>query len=41
MNTYLSVRRKEARREEREYSGDEMPYLPEAPAGTPIPRRRP
>jgi hypothetical protein len=41
VNTCLSVRRKEARREEREYSGDEMPYLPEAPAGTPIPRRRP
>jgi hypothetical protein len=28
VNTCLSVRRKEARREEREYSGDEMPYLP-------------
>ena len=41
VNTCLSVRRKEARREEREYSGDEMPYLPEAPAGTPIPRLRP
>jgi RNA polymerase sigma-70 factor, ECF subfamily len=33
VNTCLSARRKEARREEREYSGDEMPYLPEPPGG--------
>jgi RNA polymerase sigma-70 factor (ECF subfamily) len=34
MNTCLSVRQKEARREEREYGGgDEMPYLPEPPGG--------
>jgi RNA polymerase sigma-70 factor, ECF subfamily len=33
VNTCLSVRQKEARREEREYSGDEMPYLPEPPGG--------
>jgi RNA polymerase sigma-70 factor, ECF subfamily len=33
VNTCLSVRQKEARREEREYSGDEMPYLPEPPEG--------
>jgi RNA polymerase sigma-70 factor (ECF subfamily) len=30
MNTCLSIRQKEARRERREYSGDEMPYLPES-----------
>jgi RNA polymerase sigma-70 factor, ECF subfamily len=29
VNTCLSVRRKESRRREREYSGDEMPFLPE------------
>ena len=29
VNTCLSVRRKESRRGEREYSGDEMPFLPE------------
>ncbi len=33
MNTCLSVRQREARREEREYSGDEMPYLPEPSGG--------
>ena len=33
MNTCLSVRQKEGRREEREYGGDEMPYLPEPPGG--------
>jgi RNA polymerase sigma-70 factor (ECF subfamily) len=33
VNTCLSVRQKEARREEREYDGDEMPYLPEPPGG--------
>ena len=33
VNTCLSVRQKEARREEREYGGDEMPYLPEPPGG--------
>src|ERR687895_1139054 len=33
MNTCLSVRQREARREEREYGGDEMPYLPEPPGG--------
>lgn len=32
MNTCLSIRQREARREEREY-GDEMPYLPEPPGG--------
>jgi RNA polymerase sigma-70 factor (ECF subfamily) len=31
VNTCLSVRRKESRRGEREYSGDEMPFLPEPP----------
>ena len=31
VNTCLSARRKEARREEREYSSDEMPYLAEPP----------
>ena len=30
VNTCLSVRRKESRRGEREYSGDEMPFLPES-----------
>ena len=29
VNTCFSVRRKESRRGEREYSGDEMPFLPE------------
>jgi len=33
MNTCLSVRQREARRGEREYGGDEMPYLPEPPGG--------
>ncbi len=33
MNTCLSARQREARREEREYSGDEMPYLPEPSGG--------
>ena len=33
MNTCLSLRQRVARREEREYSGDEMPYLPEPPGG--------
>jgi RNA polymerase sigma-70 factor, ECF subfamily len=33
VNTCLSARRKEAHREEREYSGDEMPYLPEPSGG--------
>jgi RNA polymerase sigma-70 factor (ECF subfamily) len=33
VNTCLSVRQKEARREEREVGGDEMPYLPEPPEG--------
>ena len=32
VNTCLSWRRKESRRKEREYSGDELPFLPE-PAG--------
>ena len=32
MNTCLSIRQKEARRQEREY-GDELPYLPEPPGG--------
>jgi RNA polymerase sigma-70 factor (ECF subfamily) len=31
VNTCLSARQKEARREEREYSSDEMPYLAEPP----------
>ena len=29
VNTCLSARRKESRRKEREFSGDELPYLPE------------
>jgi len=33
INTCLSVRRKESRRGEREYGGDEMPFLPEPPGG--------
>ena len=33
VNTCLSVRRKESRRGEREYSGDEMPFLPEPRGG--------
>jgi RNA polymerase sigma-70 factor, ECF subfamily len=33
VNTCLSARQREARREEREYGGDEMPYLPEPPGG--------
>ena len=32
MNTCLSIRQRESRREEREY-GEEMPYLPEPPGG--------
>jgi RNA polymerase sigma-70 factor, ECF subfamily len=33
VNTCLSTRRKESRRGEREYGGDEMPFLPEPPGG--------
>ena len=33
VNSCLSARQREARREEREYSGDEMPYLPEPGGG--------
>jgi RNA polymerase sigma-70 factor, ECF subfamily len=33
MNTCLSMRQRESRRQEREYSGEEMPYLPEPPGG--------
>src|ERR687897_522499 len=33
VNTCLSVRRKESRRKEREYSGDELPFLPEPRGG--------
>src|SRR5215217_2326906 len=33
VNTCLSARRKEARRKEREYSGDELPFLPEPQGG--------
>ena len=33
MNTCLSMRQRESRREDREFSGDEMPYLPEPPGG--------
>ena len=33
VNTCLSVRRKESRRKEREYSGDELPFLPEPGGG--------
>jgi RNA polymerase sigma-70 factor (ECF subfamily) len=33
LNTCLSLRQREARREEREYAGNEMPYLPEPPGG--------
>src|ERR671913_1038865 len=33
VNTCLSVRRKESRRKEREYSGEEMPYLSEPRGG--------
>ena len=33
INTCLSARQREARRGEREYSGDEMPYLPEPSGG--------
>ncbi len=33
MNTCLSARQRQARREEREYAGEEMPYLPEPPGG--------
>jgi RNA polymerase sigma-70 factor, ECF subfamily len=31
VNTCLSARRKASRRKEREYSGDELPFLPEPP----------
>ena len=33
VNTCLSIRRKESRRREREYSGDELPFLPEPGGG--------
>lgn len=33
VNTCLSVRRKESRRKEREYSGEVLPFLPEPPGG--------
>jgi RNA polymerase sigma-70 factor, ECF subfamily len=33
VNTCLSFRRKESRRREREYGGDEMPFLPEPSGG--------
>src|SRR5918993_2975638 len=33
VNTCLSARRKESRRAQREYSGDELPFLPEPPGG--------
>jgi RNA polymerase sigma-70 factor (ECF subfamily) len=33
INTCLSARQREVRREERVYSGDEMPYLPEPSGG--------
>ena len=33
VNTCLSARRKESRRKEREYSGDELPFLPEPTGG--------
>ncbi len=33
MNTCLSIRQREARRKEREYGADEIPYLPEPPRG--------
>ena len=33
VNTCLSVHRKESRKREREYGGDEMPFLPEPPGG--------
>jgi RNA polymerase sigma-70 factor (ECF subfamily) len=33
INTCLSARQREVRRGEREYSGDEMPYLPEPSGG--------
>ncbi len=33
MNTCLSMRQRESRRQDREYSGDEMPYLPEPTGG--------
>ncbi len=33
VNTCLSMRQREARREGREYSGEEMPYLPEPRGG--------
>ncbi len=34
VNTCLSVRRKESRRAHREYSGEELPFLPEPPGGS-------
>ena len=33
MNTCLSIRQRESRREQREYGAEEMPYLPEPPGG--------
>ena len=33
MNTCLSMRQRESRRQDQEYSGDEMPYLPEPSGG--------
>jgi RNA polymerase sigma-70 factor (ECF subfamily) len=33
MNTCLSIRQRQSRREQREYSGDEMPHLQEPPGG--------
>ena len=33
LNTCLSVRQRESRRQEREYGGEEMPYLAEPPRG--------
>src|SRR5919202_3607694 len=37
VNTCLSTRRKEARRKQREYSGDELPFLPEPGGGDAAP----
>jgi RNA polymerase sigma-70 factor (ECF subfamily) len=33
VNTCLSMRQRESRRQDREYSGEEMPYLPEPSGG--------
>ena len=41
VNTCLSVRRKEARRGEREYSGEKLPFLPEPHGATPTRKRPP